>query len=408
MIFIGKPYIEQRGEETFLCALIKDEGMKKEQVFWYAVDNQYGDYLCDDYADAFVLMVLLVAVRSGQDIKVEAPVSYQFLHNIHNTLAPVFVSLFPGSHAIHVEAPTAAAPVYNAQAVGCGCSLGVDSFHSFLSYYGEDKQKEYRITHLALFNSGQLGYFDVEQTEKVFREAVEGLKPFAAEVGLPIVGVDTNLNEYYNATDIKVTQSVVCRTMSCVLALQKLFGRYIYASSCSLADFHLSTVDQSYVESVYVPLLGTHNTEIVLPNPMMTRVDKTEFISRYPIVERYLDVCWASQIAYGRQHNTTFLEEKKNKNCGRCDKCMRTLLTLDLLGRLEPYGQVFDMDHYRSHKNQYLVRVMLNTKKKPLYIEINDLIRRVGYVPPMQVRLLVWVGKRFSFVLKIHRKLRRR
>lgn len=41
------------------------------------------------------------------------------------------------------------------------------------------------------------------------------------------------------------------------------------------------------------------------------------------------------------------------KNCGRCEKCTRTLLALDALGALDKYRDVFDVDYYLSHKQSY-------------------------------------------------------
>ena len=407
MIVIGKPYVEGRGQETYLCSLIKDECRNSESVYWYSVENQYGEYLCDDYADAFLLMVLPVAIKTGQDIRLESPVSSQLLHNINNTLQPLFLMMFPGGKEIRVLAQTATTPTYHAQGVGCCCSLGVDSFYSFLSHYGEDKQKEYRITHLTLFNCGQLGSLDVEGTEKNYRETIESLKPFAEEVGLPLVGVNSNLNTFFNDSGVSVLQSFVSRTISCVLALQKLFGKYIFASSYALSDFCISTTDQSHMEAAFVPLLGTHNTEIVLSNPTMTRVAKTEYLSRYPITTKYLDVCWAAQMAYGSDQISWLLEGKKHKNCGRCEKCMRTMLTLDLVGRLQPYEHLFDMEHYRKSKDKYVAIVLKDSNNNIFYREIEELMGQVGYVPPAKVRRQVWMDGHMLLLVRIHTKVRK-
>ena len=75
----------------------------------------------------------------------------------------------------------------------------------------------------------------------------------------------------------------------------------------------------------------------------MTRVQKTEYISRNPLTHKYLEVCWADQTAKEIWHNTAFLENKTKINCGWCDKCLRTLLTLDIvLGSVAAYGNIFE------------------------------------------------------------------
>lgn len=41
------------------------------------------------------------------------------------------------------------------------------------------------------------------------------------------------------------------------------------------------------------------------------------------------------------------------KNCGHCIKCLRTLYTLDVLGVLDRYSAVFDLDDYRRNISRY-------------------------------------------------------
>lgn len=55
MIYISKPYIEERGNEMFLVSIVKDESRNLQTELWYSVEKQYGQYLCDDYADSFLL-----------------------------------------------------------------------------------------------------------------------------------------------------------------------------------------------------------------------------------------------------------------------------------------------------------------------------------------------------------------
>lgn len=71
MIYISKPYIEERGNEMFLVSIVKDESRNLQTELWYSVEKQYGQYLCDDYADSFLLVVLAVAMHSKQDIKID-------------------------------------------------------------------------------------------------------------------------------------------------------------------------------------------------------------------------------------------------------------------------------------------------------------------------------------------------
>ena len=40
-------------------------------------------------------------------------------------------------------------------------------------------------------------------------------------------------------------------------------------------------------------------------------------------------------------------------NCGICKKCRRTLLTLDLIDKLDSFKGVFDIDYYNQYKKEY-------------------------------------------------------
>ena len=46
-------------------------------------------------------------------------------------------------------------------------------------------------------------------------------------------------------------------------------------------------------------------------------------------------------------------------NCGKCEKCVRTLLGIAALGALDKYAEVFDIDYYRKHKKWYLQQMLI-------------------------------------------------
>ena len=58
MITIFRPYIEHREKESYLFSRVVDEIRGRDSLVWYAVDSCYGQYLCEETADAFVLLML--------------------------------------------------------------------------------------------------------------------------------------------------------------------------------------------------------------------------------------------------------------------------------------------------------------------------------------------------------------
>ena len=243
MITISQPYIVEKEQSSYLCSLVKDSFLGKEYRLWYSVDSEYGKFLCQEVGDSFLLIMLQIAMSSHQDIKVEAPISARLLFNIRNSLMGMLMKVLPDSSMINIEAEAVDSPFFYSEAVGCGCSLGVDSFSSILKHLDDNVTPGYRISHLALFNTGQLGDLNLEATDKAFKDNVKRLKHFAQKIGLPLVAVNTNINLPYLDSRVTLLQSVTLRTISAALALQKLFKRYIFASSYSAFNVFFTDKD---------------------------------------------------------------------------------------------------------------------------------------------------------------------
>lgn len=384
MIYISHPYIEERGDRVYLISRLLDETHGWNEELWFSVAPEYRGSLCEDYADSFLLLTLLPAIKSGQDIKVDAPISRRLLFNIRNTIQPIFARMM-GKAQIRIEAEPSDAVLYHGKGVGCGCSLGVDSMSSFLRHFGQEGKDGYHVTHLTLFNSGQLGSHDLQSGCDNLIRSVERLKPFSDAVELPICAVDSNLNAYYIANGVSLLHSFVLRTCACAMALQKLFGNYVYASSYAVHQFEFSMYDASHMESAYAPLCSTENFNLILSNPDMTRVEKTDYIRRWAETPKFLQACWAEQVAYNVGHDTRFLEGKKKVNCGWCDKCKRTLLALELLqGDISMYEDQYDLEKYRAHRDEFIARVFREYTHNVFYRELRELIlQKQMPLPPM-------------------------
>lgn len=377
MITISKPYVESTDQKSSLCSVIHDEGRDKDFPIWYSVENEYRDYLCPENADAFLLLSLMVAIQSHQDIKVDAPVSKKLLFNLNNYVIPLFTKIIPNGQRINIVADEISTASFSGNGVGCGCSLGVDSLSAFYTHFSKATIDGYRVTHLCTFNAGHFGYLDQKEAELAFSKGIEELRPFSEEVGLPIVAVNTNLNEFFLGSFFKNIKSrFIPSTISCVYALQKLFGKYVFASSYNIDDFEISQIDHSHAEAAFVPELSTDSVEVILSCSSLTRVEKTDFIRHNSLTSRYLNVCWAYQWANGARHDKRFLESKTKLNCGWCPKCMRTLYTLELLGEdLNKFGGIFDLNNYYQHKQEFIEEVYLTRHQNIMHREIYELMK---------------------------------
>ena len=148
-----------------------------------------------------------------------------------------------------------------------------------------------------------------------------------------------------------------------ILVLQKLYSVYYIASSEPVFHFNLNDNqlrDASFYEGLFVEACSTRNLRIYCEGMTLNRIEKMKDLVLYPPSYKYLNVC-----------------VREAKNCGKCEKCVRTLLALDILGALDIYRDVFDVDYYKSHRQDYLAKMFFFYKVcgNSEYVEIYPLLK---------------------------------
>ena len=143
------------------------------------------------------------------------------------------------------------------------------------------------------------------------------------------------------------------------------------------------------MDMLLVPNLSTESTQFYPSALQYTRFERTALISNEPATYKYLNVCVHS-------HLTT------NKiNCSECYKCMRTLITLEALGKLEEYQQVFDLMKYKKNKNLYLGRVLSRKKKLTLDDELLKFLKDKNQKISWRAYLYSWKIRQYRIRKKI-------
>lgn len=218
----------------------------------------------------------------------------------------------------------------------------------------------FRITHFAFLNAGSHGEHGGEMARQVFLDRLKLVKPFADEHNMDIITIDSNINEILRMNH---QQTHTIRDVACILNLQKLFKYYYYASSWRFDNFKLSDFDMAEYEILLLSMLSTESISFISSVSQYTRVERTEKITYYEPTYRYLNVCTASS-------RTGVVE-----NCSECIKCLRTELTLDLLGKLHLYHKVFNINKYKKKKDWYVGYVLANKNKDLFCQEIYELMK---------------------------------
>lgn len=379
MIRIDSPTIEKKESFMYVSSRIIDQAQGIDMSVWYRSDVEYGQYFNEDVLDAFVLPMILCGIKYQEDIEVDGYISELLYYNIKNNLIYTLSIPFNTERLIEVRCKGTKVMTYSPTAVGCGCSLGVDSFSAMLRHMSPDCPEGFRITHLTNFNIGAYGN-DFEKGHISYLKALESVREFSIKEGMPLVLIESNMGAFF--TGFTFNWSGPIRTMSTALSMQKLFRRYYYASGHNNAAFEITDI-MGHFASLVIPMLSTENLEFIVADQDKSRVEKTIAIADNPLTQKYLHVCFR-EIQANNQGKVN-LRDVGFRNCTRCSKCQRTLITLDILGVVENYRGIFDVDYFYSVKNSIIEDVLTNKGTNLFKNEIYQLMMDRNYKIPLKI-----------------------
>jgi hypothetical protein len=287
------------------------------EYLWYRVPNRYLGSLAL-HGDAFLVPGLLAGMNLGEDIDVRGPVSarlaysleeYQFLLSMR---FPGYLQMVDINYR-QIE-PLAEMP----QGVGTSFSGGVDSMFTLWKHLPDNQpDPDYQITH-AVFIKG----FDLIHTEEQYYWMLfDEYEKHLTEIGIELIPLETNI---VSLRHLRTPASY-------------LFGPTICGAGLSLArSFHTFFVPSSwdysalskkkYSSDPWVDrLLSTDHLRIIHHGADFHRVEKVEEIADWEIAREILWVC------------IEYKFEKQGWNCSRCEKCVRTMIPLFALGKLDKF-----------------------------------------------------------------------
>ena len=353
----------------------------RRHTLWYSVEATYADYLLPGRVDHCVVPLLPLAMLRGEDVRVEGGLSEKLYYNLSRHLTRILSLMYPRLKPVKIDARTLdATPARRGPgAVVTGFTGGIDSSCVFAEHFFQEAPAGFRITHCLFNNVGSHGR-EVAVAEPVFQKRIGYVRPILEEWRVPLVTVDTNLHEFISAPEglkeLEYVKTHSLRNASGALLLQKLFGRYLYASAYAYEDCRVSDVDtMGYGDPFVMHLLSTESLECISTGCQHTRTEKTALVSEMAASRRYLCVCTAKHAPH---------------NCSACNKCARTMLTLEILGKLDAYAEVFNLAKYRKIRSRFIANVI--ARSDPLSGEIVKLARERGFKFPPALRLAARLG----------------
>jgi hypothetical protein len=237
----------------------------------------------------------------------------------------IWAGWFPQRKSIRVEAEPA---VKNGSGkTGLFFTGGVDSFYSLLHFDGTADAGK-KIDDL-IFVWG----FDIPlENRAAFEPKMESIRKIAAHFGKTAIPMVTNLRQ------------TRLRKLDWGL---RLHGPALGAAGLIFGDrFRTILVSSSHGREDYAPwgthpdldpLMSSSQTQFVPYGAGVDRFDKSVLIAQSDMALQHLHVCW---------------QEGSDRNCGKCEKCSRALLSFELLGKKEsatsfPHSH-FSLEHLKT------------------------------------------------------------
>jgi hypothetical protein len=216
----------------------------------------------------------------------------------------IFASWYRHLSVIDIEAPEEPCPDPPAAGALSFFSGGVDSFATAL------RHRE-RLSGLLLVQG-----FDVRLTDaELWSETVSRLQSSADGLGLPLVTVSTNARAFLDRAGDWGEVAHGAGLASVGHLFTGRVGTILIPSTHMLRDL-FPWGSHPLVD----PLWSSESLRFVHDAAHLTRVEKTALVADSPVALAHLRVCFQrTQGAY---------------NCGRCEKCIRTMIGLELVGGL--------------------------------------------------------------------------
>lgn len=245
---------------------------------------------------------LPAAMASGSALEIEPFISPRLLQAVPE-IQDILAAWTSGNlKRVEVRARSDAGSVDRAEGVGLFFSGGADSLYSLL------KNRE-SVSHLILVQG-----FDVRLAQnELFSLAQASAQKIAAEFGKQLIVVRSNVRDF---SDQYVDWGMYYGAALAMVghALSSLVGKCIIGSGRSYADLR-----PWGSHPLLDPLWSSESVSFSHDGLEASRLQKLALIATNDAALRILRVCWESDREY---------------NCGRCEKCLRTMTELLALGRL--------------------------------------------------------------------------
>ncbi|BCM93133.1 hypothetical protein IAD21_05021 [Abditibacteriota bacterium] len=308
-IHVWPQEVKAQGDFVTHSALIED---RDPYTLWFRVPAEHAGLL-SKRAESFVASTVFLAMMRGANLRVHAPLSPSFLRNIEE-LQALWSCWHRDFHLISIEVDSESESTIQASQRAISMfSGGVDSCYTVWRHTQNRCGRRALPLQTALMLHGS--EIPLENTE-LFERARQRSQNMLSAVGVELVPLATNsLSVMPGVHRLRWFSTMLT---SSLLLFQESHTTGLVPSSLAYNELVLPHT----LTPLNIPLYSTGRFAIEYDGAAFMRTKKMSEIVEWPEVLENLRVCNRPDSA--------------DVNCGRCEKCVRTILTLRIIGIQDP------------------------------------------------------------------------
>jgi hypothetical protein len=281
------------------------------KVLFYEFERDFAPPPIDNF-DGILCAVVLHAMAQGRDIRLHGPATNTILLNLDEFQLAWSRWLPDLYHPVAIEADSVIdTPSPKKPRSIAAFSGGVDSSFTLLRNSAQSSEPRYAVDSVLLVHG-----FDISLSNlSALRELIDRTRAIREVAGAHLRVIRTNskelrLQNWYHSSATELA--------ACMHLLSAEFSNALIGSSTLYDAF----VPRCGSNPITDHLLSGGTLKIVHDGAAFSRTEKVAFLSGCPAAVQSLKVCWQG--------------EHQGRNCGTCEKCVRTLLNLLAAGISNP------------------------------------------------------------------------
>jgi hypothetical protein len=293
-------------------ATLEWPGGERERL-WYRVPEEW-EGAVSQQLDPFAVALVMLAMRRPADVRFHGRVSPSMLANLEEFQA-IWHFWKPADYTVVDLSAEEETEADRAQDGGTIVSFsgGIDACYTVRRHVqGLVGRRNLEVKAGVLLEG-----FDIPLGDPNYATAAAGATRILDSVAVPLITAATNWREMEQRHAINWTESFGSAVISCLSLFSRGFAVGMLGSGDRYYDVraHGST-------PLTDPLLGSDAFSVRHDGAAASRIEKVALVAEWPQALQNLRVCWEGP--------------NKGRNCGRCEKCIRTILDFRVAGLALP------------------------------------------------------------------------